>query len=229
MILCKRKKVALLLNPKTGSSSLVNMFSYTDVSYVRHTHWTYDEATVFLDGPTIYINDLQNYKFFVFYRDPIERFLSSARFNISRWKYANYLLRSGPLKPELDLSTLDDPPVLEEEEVGYTWTDLFPDDVKNFLETCDTLHYDPSWAYLHFKKQISWFNVPSDDITYLSFRDFDSSLRTLFDAFDVPSKNIAEKSNVSDKSLYSLSKKQRIIVEEMYSDDYEFLSARNLL
>jgi Sulfotransferase family len=64
MIFSREKKLAIFLVPRTGSTSLIKIFREVPNIEVHDEH--IKPSSVHLDG----------YRFFAFYRDPIERFLS---------------------------------------------------------------------------------------------------------------------------------------------------------
>jgi hypothetical protein len=74
MILDTNKKIIIFLNPKTGTTTLCHLYKDFELLINDHNHCTFNTfRKVYSDIP----NDLSEYTFFCFYRDPIERFLSS--------------------------------------------------------------------------------------------------------------------------------------------------------
>ena len=89
MILCNKRKLGIFLVPRTGTTSICKHFESYEFMLNDHEHITYLELAV---------PDKKSYKFFAFYRDPVERFLSGMRL----------LKAASKTKPELAPST-DDP------------------------------------------------------------------------------------------------------------------------
>jgi hypothetical protein len=71
VIVCRERKIGIFLVPKTGTTTLYSLFKNIPVYHKDHSHTNYIQS-----NGNINIPDFCSYKFFAFYRDPIEKFVS---------------------------------------------------------------------------------------------------------------------------------------------------------
>lgn len=87
MLIDYRLKIGVFYPPKTGSTSLQNLFLHFTINYNVHDHNNYQWFK------SLYPTNIDEYKFFAFYREPADRLLSSIKFiqqKLNKEKYCNY-------------------------------------------------------------------------------------------------------------------------------------------
>lgn len=79
MILSKEKKIGVFCIPKTGSSTLTSLFANVQLHQNINTHINYADLVNKINSGKINITleELDSYKFYAFYRDPVDRFKSA--------------------------------------------------------------------------------------------------------------------------------------------------------
>jgi hypothetical protein len=71
VIICKERQIGIFLVPKTGTTTLYSLFRNIPVFHKDHSHTNFLQSRNNVDIP-----NFDSYKFYAFYRDPIERFVS---------------------------------------------------------------------------------------------------------------------------------------------------------
>jgi hypothetical protein len=196
-------KAVLLLNPKTGTRSAVGYFGriqfHGHVRTVHAGHLSYKEV-----GPTLGEGE---YKFFSFYRCPVERFVSVCNFIISEWNsiWGNY-----PISPETMAK-------VQAEIRELTLEDL--------LGMLVRVEHGPVLDLA--RPQTKWL-VP--EVNLLDFRDFDAELVRLATSFgldapaQVPHYNESPpKFDVNDLSPEFIDR-----IKQHYARDYDFFASRGI-
>lgn len=203
MIVFDATKTALLLNPKTGTRSAMEYFDrlqfHGHVRTVHAGHLSYKEA-----GPTLGEGE---YKFFSFYRCPVERFVSACNFVVKEWYH---IWGSYPLNPEIKAK-------VQAEIRELTLEDL--------LGRLVRVEHGPVLDLA--RPQTKWL-VP--EVQLLDFRDFDAELIRLatscgLDApADVPHHNKSpHKFGVNDLSPEFIER-----IKQHYARDYDFFASQGI-
>ena len=203
MIIFDAAKMALLLNPKTGTRSAMEYFRQPQFSgHVRNAyggHVSYQEAGRVLGEV--------EYEFFSFYRCPVERFVSACNFAVSEW---NYIWGDFPIRPETMAKA-------QAEIQELTLEDL--------LEVLIRVQRGPVLALA--RPQTKWF---APEVQLLDFRDFDAELVRLATSWgfeapaEVPHYNESPpKFDVNDLSPEFIER-----IKQYYAADYEFFASRGI-
>ena len=87
MVIDKRLKIGVFYPPKTGSTSLFKLLQNYTLNQNSRSHNNYEWFSLY------YGNVIDQYKFFAFYREPVDRLFSSIKFiqqKLNKEKYGNY-------------------------------------------------------------------------------------------------------------------------------------------
>jgi len=237
MIYCTERKIAIFLNPKTASTSVIRAFRDVPVTYRKHTHLNYTLAVDAHELP-----DFDTYKFFCFYRDPVSRFNSAFKF-FKRHTYLTALtLFSTQEELQKAIKTIqkkkyDD--FLFSYKMYPRQYDWLTDETKAIIESItieQVLNLIPAEGVvptigkgdIGFAYQKRWFghNV---DITYLNFADFDNELRRLLTFFDVTIDEVPhENENIDLDTDVPLTAEQVSLVQQRYQEDYDFFASKGI-
>jgi hypothetical protein len=68
VILSRKHNAGIFLNPRTGTTTICSIFEGCDYEINSHEHLNYERLS---------IANKENYQYFCFYRDPVDRFLSA--------------------------------------------------------------------------------------------------------------------------------------------------------
>jgi len=219
MIYSAEKSVAVFLNPKTGTNSLIDCFQNTAFTFdtCAHNHMTHDHFT------KKYSSELTNTKMFCFYRDPVERMLSMWNYvrttpghlvKMLHYFYGNQFKISHLNRDPFQTLSLE----IQDALAGIKIID--------FLESNFKEKVSPNWPLLY--PQRNWLDF--DNIELLSYDDFDMGVTS-----------IAEQLGISEYTLNKLNTKKIIpndpvITQEeidyikLYSEeDYDFFQSKNIL
>lgn len=254
MIISKKQKKIIYLVPKTGTISLVKYFKNinTDLLYIMHSHGYISDNDYFLTESLrpvvkdIGHEELKTYKYYCFYRDPVDRAISAFN-HIKR----NPFFKTGqPKKSYISLKNFLN--TLFEIETGIKLNDaeknicLFDRSseqreffdklsIRKFIEYYDLAKKNPDQFGLEidflvpnlsvFDKQEIWFNTPN--MTVLNFHDFENELKWLFREFggDPDSFKEIPKVNTSP-SNYNLDYYKSLLqktVDEYDPEDIDFI------
>lgn len=237
MLYCEKRKLAVFLNPKTGTQTIHKIFEEAGLTDKPQNHYNYTHA-----HEKYNLDDFKNYKFFCFYRDPVSRFESAIKF-LKRDRYLYLLLQLAPneiiteairqvrarkIKDSLDLNKK----YLEE----YNW---LSQEIRNYIEALDLnlflklipqeIIFDSEGAEVILAHQKHWLDHDID-IMYLKFSDYENELRKLLSYFELNIEYIPRRNKtIKIDSESSFSKNEVDLIKEIYSSDYEFLSSKGLL
>jgi hypothetical protein len=214
MLLHKEKRIALLYNPKTGSASLHNLLKNLDADLNSHTH----EKS---------ISEPNDYTFYCFYRDPVERYVSAF----------NHVLAS----TRGEIHKRRDPSAVVKYLLGHFYGEEFScasvatyedltETQKNKIDSItpiqflDTLGQNRSTI---FQSQKEWFQNPNT--VFLDFRNFDNEARKICRLFDLePSKIPRENLGIKLHKRTDLSEADVLKIKEFYREDYDFFNSKGI-
>jgi hypothetical protein len=229
MILCNRKKIGIFFPNKTGSSYIYEIFRknklFLSLDDLTHDHINY---------PTLVsryrFQNFEDYRFYCFYRNPIERFISGYMY-MKRTEYTHFLhyfygkqYSSMPATHYLKVPYISLSEKLKEKIEKISFSD--------FLENCKLL-YNKAYiriGYGVFYKQINWLNHPN--INLLDYRNFQEESNTLFSMFRLTKPELP-KINESirfktDPNIENLSSEEISQIKDIYKDDYDFFASRGI-
>jgi len=168
MIIHEKSKVAILLNPKTGSTTLCDIFQKYDVDVCIHDHKT---LTDFREE----YSDHSEYKIYSFYREPIERFKSAYNTALSLHNHRTFrfILLKNVSKKSISMYDVAKP--ISEENIEYL-KNISPYEMLTALNTED-INKIRSFTPL-FANQIQWID---DSVTTLNFENFESEVKMLIE------------------------------------------------
>lgn len=248
MIYCTERKIGVFLNPKTGSHTIKKVFDNIPVTLAARNHSNYSIAEYVYEIP-----DFSTYKFFCFYRDPVDRFDSAFKF-YKRAAYAHCLNEFFSSEDRLKAR----------KEVKKAMHDQFLDQSKRYddeyhwlsqesKEKIESISVSQILNYFTFEKingnpapenfftdryfqntpsvfmnQKFWldFNI---DLTLLNFADFENQLRYLVSHFGttldvIP--NINE--NIIVENDHVLTTEEIQLVRQFYQPDYDFFASKGI-
>lgn len=235
MLISLDKKLLFIGVPKTGSRSVLTVLSAYGIPLTSIVpgkegyHSTYTECCEICESE--FFPETPNYpnfdrnvieKVYLFWRDPVERFISAANMfrNIRK---RQYLLSK---RPEwfvgVDLS-----PYITPYGIRKIEEDVLVDieNAAKLITPEQILNDSEIMARDHFKPQSTWHqDVPNDKLVVLNFGDFEQNLRTAAAGFGVPSNVDVPKLNESNKITTSLSPALETTVREYYKQDYSLVN-----
>ena len=220
-----------MLPPKNGCMSLESIFNKVhDVDRIAidiKQHYTLESFAI------KYPNyDLSGFKFYGFYRNPIDRFLSA--YEHAKWhpelKYIqNILYKQITSTPLTMLQKLQGAPSLFKDE-------LKPLTVSQYFDCLAEIEYVQNNSYTPrlntFTLQKSYLDIPN--ITLLDFNNFDQEVMNLLANFEyeftidvnsVPKKNSAENCVVTKDTLTNI---EVDLIKSKYHEDYEFFAEKGI-
>ena len=181
MIIHETKKIIVLLNPKTGTTTLYDIFKRYKSG---HRHCQYKNVPNF-----------KNYKIFGFYRDPVDRFVSTH----------NYLIKT--------YKTL-------ETTKNTEWYKKYTNDI-TIAELIETLVSGIGGPVLDlFLHQTNWLN---SNVELLNYHDFENQCKRLMNIFEIDlNRNIPITNNSVNKIIPTDIEKN--LIQSFYKKDYDFFS-----
>ena len=206
MIVFEAAKAVLLLNPKTGTRSIVDYFSqprFRDhANVVNGGHVPYREV-INIHGKDGY----QGYQLFAFYRCPIERFVSACNYIVSQW---NRIWADYPLNPETKAT------------VQAEIRDLT---MEGFLDMIIHGNRGPVLDLARF--QTDYFGP---NIQLLNFHDFDAEFTRLTTLLGLsgPAKAPHHNERFPKFCINDLSPELIERIKQYYAPDYAFFAIRGI-
>ena len=206
MIFNKNNKVALLLPPKTGSRSLIEIAKKdtmcANIVCIDENHIRYkDIATI--------IPDVDSYTLYSFYRCPVERFLSNYAFSLHIWEITAKSIPFCDSKiPTIQNISISDYLDIIESTEDFSLVDLITVDLA--------------------APQVDWLD--GTDITLLDFRNFRQEVLNISSAlFDEELVEIPHINN-SGSEEYSSQLSEDILsrIKRLYARDYEFFGSQGI-
>lgn len=221
MIISNKHQSIFLMIPKTGSQSACETikkycsFDYSSVSHENMEYVTKKFNAQFNLDPSL----LQGYTVYAFYRDPIDRFISSSVYLKRRFvgqmtnlfydrfthrKASNFVVESG------DYDQLPESLRKEIEQIPI-------DDIIKIESVCN-----PETGFLIFKKQVHWLNCPN--IIPLNYHDYNNELKRLVEAFGgiVTDDQIAKINTSVRYNTDVVNQETQQKIRELYHEDYAY-------
>lgn len=220
MILDVDSKRAIMLNPKTGTMTLADIFAKYSNLKVIHDH---TRLSVLKEKAP---DDYCEYKVYSFYRNPIDRFISG--FNYSKSgrvpSFTNYIALLYRDKKVPMFTNLYNRNIQE-------LTDCIQDlTISEFLNPKDDRIYEcvmqMDSSFL-LEKQVSFCDHPN--ITLLDFDNYESNIRFLLDEFGLdPTIDIPHLNSIGEQEQSLLTPTDIDKIKRIYKNDYEFFKSVNI-
>jgi hypothetical protein len=204
MIYNKTSKVAIILPPKTGTRTIINI-AQKDL-YSDNIVWSDEQHLKYKDIPTDF---REISKLYAFYRCPVDRFLSNYAYSVHIWALTAEVIPfcSSQINAIKNISIEDYLSLLEAQDFNGSAT----------LLTLDLA-----------APQVAWLNV--DGIELLNFKNFEEELTKI--SVELYGQPISEVPvfNTSTGSTYysSLTADSINRIKNLYSQDYSFFSNNNI-
>jgi len=221
MIISNDSKSIFIANPKTGTITAHTLLKDYGITVGAHTDLS--AAIMRVKAKNINFNYKLIENAYVFWRDPVERFISGVNYlrtkaveqimirNPEWFPAFSYLnLRDNPPNPGEILPRIQVTQEMEAVAASITPEKMFESHISN-KTTNATL------SYLLLEKQSMWI---SNNMIVLSYANFDENMRIVMDSFGVPNNTEIPRKNVSEKLTTSLSSELEARVREYYAEDY---------
>lgn len=206
MILCKKRKIGVLFNPKTGSSTLSKLFETAKLDINRHDH-------------NCDLTGLEDYTLFAFYREPVERYMSGL----------NYIKRLSDLTIEL-LHYFYSEPISCAKFVTYN---TLTDRQKKMIDDINPMHYFDEFVKRNnggivFRDQRYYLDAPN--IIPLDFRDFDNQVKYVCGLFDI---NVETVPRINERranhKVSDLTENDKSKIRAFYQADYDYFKSKSIV
>lgn len=238
MIYCTQRKIGVFLPPRNGSVSTVSAFKNLNIARKKHSHINYTSALEAFSE----IEDFSSYKFYCFYRDPVDRFISTFKhlkrsnvlylldkfFTQEDSKQAFQIVRTEKYNRLLNMA------VRHPDE--YNW---LSQELKDKLESVTveqalTLKSDVYYSRADniqlgtFSPQTHWMNHDID-LTLLNFADFDNQLTFLLSQFGATADSIPHQNqSITLNSDAPLTQEEIDMIKAAYQEDYDFFASKGI-
>lgn len=216
MLVSKKKKIAVLLTPKTGTFTLCSLFHKRGLDVCGHNHENYNRFEAICKSDISY-GPAEDYTVYAFYRDPLDRAVSMLRY-IKRWRSHNMF--HAIYGNDVKISSLEE----------NRYEDLSPElkalnDAVPLIEVFRKMHFHRDFIY---RKQIHWIGHPC--VHLLDYSNYEAEVRQLADQFeigivDVPVLN----PSVRVDALDALTEEEQQEIKLYYADDYRFLESKGIV
>lgn len=227
MLLSNDKKAMMLGVPKTGTRSSLSILSpygatllYRVPGKNEGNHITYTQCCEICEDSTFGVPGFSRAavdKVYIFWRDPVQRFISTTNYIRGVRKNSYLLKRKQEWFPGVDLTNYLNPllgPVAEDfwVAVDAAVAKITPEQI---FADADTLRTE------YFRPQADWYrDVPNDKLRVLDFAQFDAGIRTIAADFGVPAGTEVPRINESEKLVTALSPELEAAVQAYYAEDY---------
>lgn len=227
MIISNDHKIIVLGPTKTGTRTVKNILSPYGIFLEEHADYARIIYNCLQKVPNFNLDGVNSY--YVFWRDPVERFISGIN-HLRSPAYIKFLIRFTPHWFEgIDLSAYSDgsDPV--------PGSPPMPDIPQGVLDECIAYapQIQPEQIFAERKlfennlvltKQSFWYTgIPTDKLFVLLFSDFTTGLQHLAKEFGAPADIQIPKLNESSKITLSLSPDLEAKVKEFYVEDYALI------
>ena len=217
MLISSDHKTVVLGVPKTGSKTILSVLS-SSAGFVGREHSTYPQLILAAESAlNLPINDTVE-KIYVFWRDPVDRFMSAA--NFIRSSAVDWLMRRNPeLFPDENIPQMGIKPVVSNNAKGIAATitplQIFEDELTRVSGSSPT-NICP-WLI----KQSHWIDKLDPRVIVLDYANFNQNLILVATDFGltITSSDIP-RINESVKLSQNLSPSLEARVREYYADDY---------
>jgi hypothetical protein len=221
MIISKDHKLVFVCPTKTGTRTTKNVLAPYSIFLEEHADY----------GRMLYqcSRKIDNFdpsvieKYYVFWRDPVERFISGA----NHFRSPNYIKFLIKFKPNwftgIDLSAYSD---------GSPET-ILPEIPDNVIQDCLSFaaNITPEQIFedhtlktnnLVLRQQAFWYrHIPAEKLVILPFTNFESSLKTVAIEFGAPADIQIPRINESRKLTAIITSDLEAKVRDYYAEDYE--------
>lgn len=218
MIISNDYKFMFIGNPKTGTRTAKQVLSPYGIFLGEHFDPNISLVNARRINPSFDISKIE--KIYVFWRDPVERFISGI--NFLRSTGVGFLIRHRrEWFPGIDLSMYDEYPLASGVNPTLIDPTTIPPEVFSVaaLISTEQLFGDEflmqSYGLLH--KQSRWI-TPIE--TVLDFANFDSNMRIVMNSFGVPANTDIPVLNSSEIITTTLSPELEAKVKAYYAEDY---------
>jgi len=205
MVLCNKRKLGVLYNPKTGSAALSKLFKTAELDVNIHDHKSN-------------LNGLEDYTFYCFYRDPIERYISGL----------NYTKRLSDLMIEF-LHYFYGERISCAKYIDYN---TLSEKHRKMIDNIHPFHYFTEFVKRHnggevFSHQITWLNKPN--VIPLDYRDFDDQAKFVCSLFDIDVETVPRvNESRSTHKVSDLTDNQIAEIKEFYQADYDYFNDKRI-
>lgn len=229
MFISKDQKKVFLGVPKTGTRTIDDILKPIAFKINEHKNYPDTIQRAYTIVPNFQESNIETV--YLFYRDPVERFISSINHLRDR-KFLQFAIRYRPQWfPGVDLSSYNAPVPME--QVPPFPQHLFLRITSDVSEACKSKlgSITPEQIFndselmsksTFLVKQSFWHqNIPSDKKIILNFANFETSARTVATAFGSPSDITINRLNEGNRMTTSLSPELEAAVKAHYSEDYD--------
>lgn len=199
MVLCNKRKIGVYFNPKTGSATLSALLKKANVEINVHDH----KADPY---------GLEGYKFYCFYRDPVERYISGF----------NYIKRLSDMMIEL-LHYFHGERISCAKNATYnTLSDIH----QKMIDQINPIDYFNEFVKKHnagivFSHQTTWLELPN--VEPLNFKDFENQTKFVCGLFDIDPQTIPKiNESKATHKVSELSQSEIDQIKSFYQLDYEY-------
>ena len=238
MIYCTQRKIGVFLPPRNGTISTVAAFKNIDIARKKHSHINYASALeAFSD-----IEDFSSYKFYSFYRDPLQRFLST--FKHLKRSNVFYILKNFFSNEDLNAAR----EIIKQEKYNrlvnmairhqdeYHW---LTQDLKDKLESVTVVQALSLISDTYYSRadniQIGTFTPQKHwmdhniDLTLLDFSDFENQLKFLLSQFGVTADSVPNlNASINLESDQQLTSEEINLIKTAYQGDYDFFASKGI-
>lgn len=226
MIVSNDKKYFFIANPKTGTRTALDVLKSHGIYLADHPHVSAAIGMFQMKDPTFDYHAIE--KIYVFWRDPVDRFISAVNFLRSARGGPELLRRNREWFPDVEIKD----PVIPIRGSGITkieMTDailemlaaITPEQIFNDeMERVSPPHNKQIFHVL--QKQGLWL-TGSDKMVILDYANFEHNLKLVASDFGIDCANlIVPVLNKSTQLTTSLSPELEARVQEYYFKDYNF-------
>jgi len=231
------------MNPKTGSTSLKYIFYMFEEIQIRdQSHCTLANFIKLYN----LTEDFSDYKFYCFYRDPVDRFLS-AYSGILEW-YSEHTevacAQEGNMNRFLTLMfsdrsymDIDFGKAFPIEKTGRpTRGPPLPNEIKNKITSISVLDFIAKMNQFTTEadqyitsKQVLWLDHPNIELLdYARFNEHVHNFLKLYDKDTVPILHKRQRNLEYGKRREDLTSEELLAIQTYYKEDYEFLERHNI-
>lgn len=225
MIISNDKKYIFIANPKTGTRSVYNTIKSNGISLGEHFLPAQFIVSFKTKDPSFDYAGIE--KVYVFWRDPVERFISAVNF-LRGIGGGSLVRRNLSMFPNITVkdSGIPTPGVMPEKII-------IDDESRNILEAITPEHIfndemsiinseNPTGLLHVLFKQSKWM-TGSDKMVILDYANFENNLKLVASDFGIDCANLTVPVlNQSTKFTTSLSPELEARVREYYAEDYNF-------
>ena len=216
MIIDNKNKIVVFLVPRTGSVTLHSLCSNQNLYRCDHIHHINFDS--FMERYAPFLEDIEEYRCFAFYRDPVERAISLMK----HFKRVNYITMLHYFYGNsIQISCLDRTPYkdlsvdLKDKLEKISISDFYSVKTMKELEMVPAYH------------QAYWLDYPI--INLLDFRDYENQVKWLLNEMQIPV-DVVPKLNqsISVEENDHVSDEEYAYILNLYQRDYDFFASRGI-